>query len=51
MADGMRIAQKEIFRSIISALPFDTIEEVIERADRTLRTDPRRLDAGCRQGA
>lgn len=33
--DGMRIAQEEIFGPVISAIPFDTIEEVAERANRT----------------
>jgi 5-carboxymethyl-2-hydroxymuconic-semialdehyde dehydrogenase len=31
----MRIAQEEIFGPVISAIPFDNIDEVIERANRT----------------
>ncbi len=31
--DGMRIAREEIFGPVISALPFDTLEEVIVRAN------------------
>lgn len=33
--DEMRIAQEEIFGPVISAIPFDDIEEVIRRANRT----------------
>ncbi|MBN8875752.1 MAG: aldehyde dehydrogenase family protein [Rhodospirillales bacterium] len=33
--DDMRIAQEEIFGPVISAIPFDDIEEVIARANRT----------------
>jgi aldehyde dehydrogenase (NAD+) len=33
--DEMRIAQEEIFGPVISAIPFDDIEEVIGRANRT----------------
>ncbi|WP_421992520.1 aldehyde dehydrogenase family protein [Roseococcus sp.] len=33
--DDMRIAQEEIFGPVISAIPFDDIEEVIGRANRT----------------
>ena len=33
--DDMRIAQEEIFGPVISAIPFKTIDEVIERANRT----------------
>ena len=33
--DDMRIAQEEIFGPVISAIPFTSIDEVIERANRT----------------
>ena len=33
--DDMRIAQEEIFGPVISAIPFDDIEDVIQRANRT----------------
>jgi aldehyde dehydrogenase (NAD+) len=33
--DDMRIAQEEIFGPVISAIPFDDIDEVIQRANRT----------------
>ena len=33
--DGMRIAREEIFGPVLSALPFDTLEEVIQRANDT----------------
>lgn len=33
--DEMRIAQEEIFGPVISAIPFTTVDEVIERANRT----------------
>jgi aldehyde dehydrogenase (NAD+) len=33
--DDMRIAQEEIFGPVISAIPFDDIEDVTERANRT----------------
>ena len=33
--DDMRIAQEEIFGPVISAIPFSSIDEVIERANRT----------------
>ena len=33
--DEMRIAREEIFGPVISAMPFDTIEEAVERANRT----------------
>ncbi|MCC7371673.1 MAG: aldehyde dehydrogenase family protein [Chloroflexi bacterium] len=33
--DGMRIAQEEIFGPVISAMPFDDIEEVAQRANDT----------------
>ena len=33
--DDMRIAQEEIFGPVISAIPFKTIDEVIERANKT----------------
>src|SRR5439155_3810341 len=33
--DDMRIAREEIFGPVISALPFDTVEEVIARANAT----------------
>lgn len=35
VADGMTIAREEIFGPVVSALPFDTVEEVIARANRT----------------
>jgi aldehyde dehydrogenase (NAD+) len=34
--DGMRIAQEEIFGPVISAIPFDDIEEVVQRANATM---------------
>lgn len=33
--DDMRIAQEEMFGPVISAIPFDDIEDVIQRANRT----------------
>jgi aldehyde dehydrogenase (NAD+) len=33
--DSMRIAQEEIFGPVISAIPFNDVEEVIERANKT----------------
>jgi aldehyde dehydrogenase (NAD+) len=33
--DDMRIAREEIFGPVISAMPFDTIDEVVERANAT----------------
>jgi len=33
--DEMRIAQEEIFGPVISAIPFEDVDEVIERANRT----------------
>ncbi|MGV3550998.1 aldehyde dehydrogenase family protein [Rhizobium sp.] len=33
--DEMRIAREEIFGPVISAMPFDTIDEVVERANAT----------------
>jgi aldehyde dehydrogenase (NAD+) len=33
--DGMRIAREEIFGPVLSAMPFDSIEEVIGRANRS----------------
>ena len=33
--DDMRIAQEEIFGPVISAIPFSSIDEVVERANRT----------------
>lgn len=33
VADGMKIAQEEIFGPVISVLPFDTIDEVMQRAN------------------
>jgi len=35
VSDNMKIAREEIFGPVISALPFDTIEEVVERANNT----------------
>ncbi|MCK8787109.1 aldehyde dehydrogenase family protein [Roseomonas sp. NAR14] len=35
VTDGMRIAQEEIFGPVISAIPFDSVEEVIARGNRT----------------
>jgi aldehyde dehydrogenase (NAD+) len=35
VGDGMRIAREEIFGPVISALPFDTLEEATERANAT----------------
>lgn len=35
VADDMRIAQEEIFGPVISAVPFDDIEEVIRRGNQT----------------
>lgn len=35
VTDGMRIAQEEIFGPVISAIPFTSIDEVIERANKT----------------
>ncbi|MDO8278860.1 MAG: aldehyde dehydrogenase family protein, partial [Burkholderiaceae bacterium] len=35
VSDGMRIAREEIFGPVISALPFDTVEEVIARGNAT----------------
>jgi aldehyde dehydrogenase (NAD+) len=35
VGDGMRISQEEIFGPVLSTMPFDTVEEVIERANRT----------------
>ncbi len=34
--DSMRIAREEIFGPVISAIPFDDIEEVVERANDTI---------------
>jgi aldehyde dehydrogenase (NAD+) len=31
----MRIAQEEIFGPVASAMPFDTVDEVVERSNRT----------------
>lgn len=36
VTDNMKIAQEEIFGPVVSILPFDEIEEVIERANNTL---------------
>jgi len=35
VTDGMSIAREEIFGPVISALPFDTLDEVVERANAT----------------
>jgi aldehyde dehydrogenase (NAD+) len=35
VSDDMRIAREEIFGPVISALPFDTIDEAVERANNT----------------
>ncbi|MGX9180191.1 aldehyde dehydrogenase family protein [Mesorhizobium sp. BHbdii] len=35
VSDDMRIAREEIFGPIISALPFDTLDEAVERANNT----------------
>ncbi|MFT3687934.1 aldehyde dehydrogenase family protein [Paenirhodobacter sp.] len=35
VTDGMRLAREEIFGPVISALPFDTLEEVVARANAT----------------
>nr|WP_319944193.1 aldehyde dehydrogenase family protein [Mesorhizobium sp. AR10] len=35
VSDGMKIAREEIFGPIISALPFDTLDEAVERANNT----------------
>ncbi|RWQ42259.1 MAG: aldehyde dehydrogenase family protein [Mesorhizobium sp.] len=35
VSDDMRIAREEIFGPVISALPFDTLDEAIERANKT----------------
>lgn len=35
VSDGMRIAREEIFGPVISALPFDTLDEVVARANAT----------------
>ncbi|MDP3135842.1 MAG: aldehyde dehydrogenase family protein [Burkholderiaceae bacterium] len=35
VSDGMRIAREEIFGPVISALPFDTVDEVIARGNAT----------------
>jgi len=35
VSDEMRIAREEIFGPVISALPFDTLDEVVERANAT----------------
>ncbi|TIT04218.1 aldehyde dehydrogenase family protein [Mesorhizobium sp.] len=35
VSDDMRIAREEIFGPVISALPFDTLDEAIERANNT----------------
>ncbi len=35
VTDDMVIAREEIFGPVISALPFDTIDEVVERANAT----------------
>ncbi len=34
--DEMRIAQEEIFGPVMSIIPFDAVEEVIERGNRTM---------------
>jgi aldehyde dehydrogenase (NAD+) len=34
--DGMKIAQEEIFGPVMSILPFDGLDEVVERANRTM---------------
>ncbi|AJW98859.1 aldehyde dehydrogenase family protein [Burkholderia gladioli pv. gladioli] len=33
--DGMRIAQEEIFGPVVAAIPFDTVDEVVARANAT----------------
>ncbi|RUV71756.1 MAG: aldehyde dehydrogenase family protein [Mesorhizobium sp.] len=35
VSDDMRIAREEIFGPVISALPFDTLDEAVERANNT----------------
>ncbi|CCV12197.1 phenylacetaldehyde dehydrogenase [Mesorhizobium sp. STM 4661] len=35
VSDDMKIAREEIFGPVISALPFDTLEEAVERANNT----------------
>lgn len=35
VSDDMKIAREEIFGPVISALPFDTLDEVVERANNT----------------
>jgi aldehyde dehydrogenase (NAD+) len=35
VSDGMTIAREEIFGPVISALPFDTLDEAVERANNT----------------
>lgn len=35
VSDGMRIAREEIFGPVISALPFDSLDEVVTRANAT----------------
>jgi aldehyde dehydrogenase (NAD+) len=35
VADGMRIAREEIFGPVVSVLPFDTVDEVVARANDT----------------
>ncbi len=35
VADDMKIAREEIFGPVISALPFDTLDEAVERANNT----------------
>lgn len=35
VSDEMKIAREEIFGPVISALPFDTLDEVVERANNT----------------
>ncbi len=35
VADGMRIAQEEIFGPVVTVMPFDTVEEVVSRANST----------------
>ena len=50
--DDMRIAQEEIFGPVISAIPFDDIEEVVAARQRhDLRSRQRRVDPRRRQGA
>ncbi|MER9561933.1 aldehyde dehydrogenase family protein [Mesorhizobium sp. M0571] len=36
VSDDMKIAREEIFGPVISALPFDTLDEAVERANNTL---------------